>query len=1073
MRTLKRIFHPRALVAILVAGFAIGCSPEGKKSDLLNRADRYFESNEYDKAKIEYLKLLRADPENATAIRQLGAIWFEQGAPLNAAPFLLKARDLAPEDLDARTKLALVFMSVGQFAEARKEALAILDRSPGHNEAMLLLAESSRSQQEREDTEQRLKSLDADNKTGFHLALAGLALRKHDLASADSAVKHALSLDPNSVEAHLALGKLYWLRNDLTKADQEFKAATRLAPLRSPPQVIYAEFMVRTGRADEAKARLEQITREAPDFLAAWRLLAQIALGEKQFEDSLKLTENILLRDPPNIEARLLQAQVLLAKGDTKKAIESLERLDAAYSKLLSVKYDLARAYLQDNNATQAAAVSNQLLSENPSDTEAQLLLGETDLRKGNAQQVVASMLDLLKRRPDLAQAELLLARAYQSLGRLDDAAAVFRKQIKASPQNPRSHLLLGLILRQQGKIEEARKVFEDAQRSAPANLFALSQLVDLDVQNGSFETALQRIGAELQKTPRSPGAHFLQAKVYAAQRQWDPAEAALLKTLELDPNSADANDLLISAYLASNKLPHAVARLESLLSKSPDNANARMLLALTHEKMNEFAKARDAYEKVLLTKPDFAPALNNLAFLYAERLNEFDKAYELAQKARILQPGDAVIADTLGWILYKRGDYKQAIALLQESARNLPNNPEIQYHLGMASYMMGRTDEARIAFRQASAAPIDFPGKDEAERRLSLLDDEKNKETPRDLEVMLKEQPDDPLAQVRLGESYEKRGAFAQAARSYEKAITLNPNLLSAITKLAQLYAGPLQEGNKALELAKKARKLAPNDPRVLGILGDAAYQTGNFAWAYSLLQESVRQLPDDAEILHNFAWSAYSLGKVGEARNAMQRVVAAHSDSGQSSDAKLFLEMTALIEDGANPVAAEPEVEGVLKENPGYVPALMAKGEILLQRGKSIAATTNYNEVLRRFPDFAPAQKRLAALHAQDPERRDQAYELVMKARKVLPDDPELAQILGELCYQRKEFAYAAQLLQRSSAKRPLDAKLLYYLGMSQFNANEKTESRDALRQALAAGLPDSLASEAKSALAEIEKN
>ena len=143
----------------------------------------------------------------------------------------------------------------------------------------------------------------------------------------------------------------------------------------------------------------------------------------------------------------------------------------------------------------------------------------------------------------------------------------------------------------------------------------------------------------QLQKTPQSPAAHFLEGKVYAAQGQWDPAEAALLKTLELDPNSSSAYDLLISIYVAANKLPQAITQLDSLLSKSPDNARALMLSALTYEKMNEFAKAKDAYEKLLSAKPDFPPVLNNLAYLYAERLDELDKAYDLAQKARALQP--------------------------------------------------------------------------------------------------------------------------------------------------------------------------------------------------------------------------------------------------------------------------------------------------------------------------------------------------------------------------------------------------------------------------------------------------
>jgi Flp pilus assembly protein TadD len=287
---------------------------------------------------------------------------------------------------------------------------------------------------------------------------------------------------------------------------------------------------------------------------------------------------------------------------------------------------------------------------------------------------------------------------------------------------------------------------------------------------------------------------------------------------------------------------------------------------------------------------------------------------------------------------------------------------------------------------------------------------------------------------------------------------------------KLAQLNAGPLQNSDKALKFARKARELAPNDPKIVGLLGSVAYQTGNFTWAYSLLQESARQLPNDAEILHDFAWTAYSLGKVSEARQTMQRLLAAAPDSDQSSDAKLFLAMTALDQEGTGLVAAESEIERALKTNPNYVPALMAQAGIFLKRGESKAAATNYTEVLRRFPDFAPAQKRLAALYLEIPEKRDEAYDLAARARRTLPDDPELAQILAELSYERKEFAYAVQLLRQSAKKRPLDAKYLYYLGMSHLKAKDKIQSREALEQALAAGLEDPLAKEARRAISEL---
>ena len=106
----------------------------------LARADRYFSAGEYDKAKIEYLNLLRLDHQNVRAFQQLGFIWFEQGAPLRAIPFLVKARELAPQNIPARAKLALSFMGLGESAEARKEALSILGQDPANADAILLLA---------------------------------------------------------------------------------------------------------------------------------------------------------------------------------------------------------------------------------------------------------------------------------------------------------------------------------------------------------------------------------------------------------------------------------------------------------------------------------------------------------------------------------------------------------------------------------------------------------------------------------------------------------------------------------------------------------------------------------------------------------------------------------------------------------------------------------------------------------------------------------------------------------------------------------------------------------------------
>ena len=689
----------------------------------------------------------------------------------------------------------------------------------------------------------------------------------------------------------MTMGDLYLLQKDQKQAIEEYKKAADLAPIRSVERLKYAAFISATGGTEETRRVATEMTKQAPDYLPGWILLAELASKDKKYDEALSLLENVFSREPEYVDGRRLQSDILLAKGEPKKAIEVLERVDRAYPGSPLVKYQLARAYLSNNEINQARTALDQAISANPNYTDPILLLAELNLRSGHADMVIKPMTDLLRKTPELRNAALFLAAAYGALDRFDDATVVLQEQAKLAPQDPQFQVLLGVNFRQAKRYEEARQAFEKAAQLAPDNLLIMNQLVELDLLDKRFDAARQRITRQFQKTPDAPAAHFFEGKILAAEGKWDSAQAEFQKTLQLDPNFSSAYDLLVQTYLAANKLPQAVSQLQAELSKNPNNASALMTLALVYEKMQDYPKARDAYEKLLSINPDFVVALNNLAYLYTEQLNNLDKAYELARKARDLQGEDAAVGDTLGWVLYKRGDYQQALPILQESAQKAADNPEIQFHLGMTAYMMGQTDVAKAALRKAAGSDKDFPGKDESKRRLASLDSGKAGSpelSVSQLEAMTKAQPNDLISEIRLGEAYEKQGAWDKAAAAFEQAEKLNPNLASTVTKLAQLNAGPLQNKEKALAYAKKARQLAPADPQVAGILGKVAYQSGNFSWSYSLLQEAARQRQNDPSVLYDLAWAAYSLGKVNEARDAMQKVVTTMPSPSQAADAK-----------------------------------------------------------------------------------------------------------------------------------------------------------------------------------------
>lgn len=1068
-----KILARRILFAVIATTIAAGCSQEAKKSRLLRRAENYFNSGDYNKAKIEYLTFLRLDSTNATVFQRLGTIWFEQGAPIRAAPFFLKVRELAPKNIDNRIQLTRVFLSLGDASSARKEATSILKESPSNEEAIALLSETDRTKEDVARTEQMLQQFHDHNKVSYNMAVANIAFHKGDMTAAEAALRRVSQLDPKSPTPYLALATLHFQAKDKTRGLEELRKAADLPLARSTAKVRLAEFKALDGAVEPAKQMLKEMTSKTPDFLPAWLLQGKIALREKHYDEAASLLENVLTQDPENIDGRMLQAQVWLGKGEPGKATEGLEQLSKAYPGMPGIKYQLALYYLQQNNLVQAADVLKQAVAINPEGVETILLLAQVNIRNNNLDEVVSAMTNLLKKQPDLRSARLLLAEAYQMMKRLDEAVAVLREQLVKAPNDPQANFFLGLILRQQNKNDEARTAFEKARDLAPDNPAATEQLVQLDLVNKDVTSAMSKVQQVLSKSPDAAAGHFMEAQVYAAMKTWDKAESALLKTLELDPKFARAYDLLISVYVAQGKLDDAINRLEALIANNPKNAAALMTSAMLYEQKKDPKKARAAYEKLLATNPDFVPALNNLAYLYASEFKELDKAYELAQKARQAQPDDASVADTLGWVFYKKRDYSRALSLLQESARKLPDSAEVLFHLGLANYMMGKVAPAKEALQRALNSPTDFADKEECKRRLALLQEGgKGGDVSIDqMKKLLEQEPNDPVALQRLGELYEKQSNFAEASAAYEGAIKLNPNLFTPTIQLAQLNAGPLKNSSKAMTFAKRARELAPSNPKVNGLLGNIALQAGSFDWAYSLLQESVRLMPEDAEIRRSFAWAAYSLGKVNEARQAMQDVLKIAHDPRQLQEGNSFLLLTSLNEGPNDGAASSAEAEKVLRADPENVPALMGQADLARQRHQDASAIDIYNRILHRYPSFTPAQRNLASFYANNPTTLDKAYDLASKAHKQAPEDIDLTRILAEISYKKKDFAYALQLLKECAAKKPLDGLGLYYFGMSSLQEKQNTQARDALQRALAAGLPEPFSTEAKRAISQLK--
>ncbi|HKS36094.1 MAG TPA: tetratricopeptide repeat protein, partial [Verrucomicrobiae bacterium] len=446
------------------------------------------------------------------------------------------------------------------------------------------------------------------------------------------------------------------------------------------------------------------------------------------------------------------------------------------------------------------------------------------------------------------------------------------------------------------------------------------------------------------------------------------------------------------------------------------------------------------------------------------------------ARRARDLLPNDPAAADTLGWILYQRGEYPSALSLLKESADRLPTEAEVIFHLGATHYMLGEEDAARIALQRALQLNSVFPGNEEAKRRLAVLSIDARSADAKaiaSLEKDTREQPADPVALARLASIYERDGVVKKAADAYERILERSPQNVIALSGLARLYSGPppLQDLERAFKLAKAARDEAPDDAAVLLVLSRVAFKRGDHPWATSLFEECARKRPGDPEILHDLEWGYYNLGRIQEAEATMQSAERSPGQFSRTDSAKRFLAISPLSRDRAKAKGGADRVDQILREDRDYLPALVAAALILEERGETENAKRAYEQILDRYPHFAHANRRLAALYAENPSESQKASDHAVKARAVFPEDAEVSKVLGIVAYRRGDFAVAARWLKQSAEKLPGDGEVFYWLGMTHYRLKDESQSKQALQKALALNAAGKFAEDAKRTLKELK--
>ncbi len=217
----------------------------------------------------------------------------------------------------------------------------------------------------------------------------------------------------------------------------------------------------------------------------------------------------------------------------------------------------------------------------------------------------------------------------------------------------------------------------------------------------------------------RLKATRYLQDAQQAIARQdWEKAEKLLSQATKVDPHNQEAWQLLITVLIRQNKWDEA-KKLPAEIRDKKVKAGVLTVLADIAYLRRDWKEAEAIYKQVLELDPNNATALNNYGYMLAELGERLDEAEKMIRKALKIRPNEPAFWDSLGWVYFQRGEYKEALRWVEKAVKAQPHDAELRYHLGMIFWKLGEREKALRELKEAVKIDPHHPQANEALRQL------------------------------------------------------------------------------------------------------------------------------------------------------------------------------------------------------------------------------------------------------------------------------------------------------------------------------------------------------------------
>jgi len=585
-------------------------------------------------------------------------------------------------------------------------------------------------------------------------------------------------------------------------------AATKLPdPPRSENKYYYftaAQFQLLNENIDNAIFYLKMAIQNDPQSSFLKKELVFLYLQQNNYEDALVFIDQLLVKNPDDIEALILKGNIWMYLDQKDKAKAIYEKVISIDPQKKNVYLFLGSIYMDGNENRKALEMYQKLVKNFPNAYTGYFFLGKAHERlkqyrdaergfkkaleiepmlvepryellniyKNNQVQVTDPVIITVQKGDSLKKIGLRLYSEYtpktekeilklnpeisnpkqvkvgQKLSfpppsikgkqnpNKEKIIELYQEILDLYPNDIRANMELALYYDKTNEKKKAQEIFDWLADRSPTDPDIAGKIIYLFIDQKKFDDALILLNGILKKIPDDSDMNHLAGAAYDGINNIEKALFHFAKVTDNSKFFENATIYLAYIYKNQNQTDKAIQILEKAIQKKSDNPEFYFYLGYFYEDFQEYQKAESVLKKGLEIMPDSsrlhfrlgvvydkrgeknlsieqmkkvigidpldAHALNYLGYTYLDLDMNLGEAEKLIRKAMEIEPKDGYITDSLGWLLFKKGLFQEALTTLEQAISLVPDDPIILEHIGDVHTKINNREKAVEYYKKA-----------------------------------------------------------------------------------------------------------------------------------------------------------------------------------------------------------------------------------------------------------------------------------------------------------------------------------------------------------------------------------